>query len=750
MSRWPNLKTETILRAFLAPHEQEESTVTEPQNPLLSEDFRIPFHRISGQHVAPGVREVLARGQARIDALADDRATPTWENLMVPLDDATHWVSERIAPAGHLMSVAETKELREAYNEVLPEITAFWTRLGLNEPLWARIKTFAGSTEAGALTGIRARHLEKTLLEFRRAGADLPAEKRQRLEAVKVELAQLQQRFSEHVLDATAAYQLLITDESRLQGVPQPARQRFKLRAQEEGKEGWLLTLDYPSVEPILKYCRDRSLRREIYTAFMTRCRSGEWDNRSLIVQVLALRHQMATLLGYPSFPDYRLEDHMVKSGQRAVEFESELCERTRPYFERDVEALEEHARKHGLEVLEPWDVAFLSEDLRLQEYDIDDEMLRPYFPLDAVMEGLFDIVKRVFGLTVQEEPISEKWHPDINYYKISHEDGTWLGSFYTDWFPRKEKQQGGWMRDFITGGPREDGGFDPHLAVICGNFTPPDSAAGSLPATTSNGASGGNGSSGAAPAGRTTAEPGRVHAGAALLTHREVETIFHEFGHLLHHCTSRVPIRGRSGLNVPWDWVELPSQIMENWAWEKSALDLFARHHVTGEPIPDELFDRMNAARRFMGGWAQMRQISFGSVDLELHGDVAPQASALGEDEVLERARMSFRRFVPHPHFADYHILTSFTHLFSGGYASGYYSYLWSAVLDADAFTRFKERGVFDQETGRRFLNTILSRGDSADPEELFREFMGRDPDPTALLERNLGPSPLSPTGRA
>jgi oligopeptidase A len=711
--------------------------VTERDNPLLSEDFRIPFHRIGAHHVAPGVREVLARGQARVDALAGDPAPPTWSSLIAPLDDATRWVSERIAPAGHLMTVAETKELREAYNEVLPEITAFWTRLGLNEPLWARIKAFAASAEGKALTGIRARHLEKTLLEFRRAGADLPAEKRRRLEEVKVELAQLQQRFSENVLDATAAYQLLISDGSRLDGVPDPAKQRYAARAAEEGKEGWLLTLDYPSVEPILKYCRDRSLRQEIYTAFMTRCRSGEWDNRPLIVKILALRNEMAAVLGYPSFPDYRLEDHMVKSGRRAVEFEGSLFERTRPYFERDVEALEAHARRRGVSSLEPWDVAFLSEDLRLQEYDIDDEMLRPYFPLDAVMQGLFEIVKRVFGLTVEEAVLTEKWHADVRYYKISHEDGTWLGAFYTDWFPRKEKQQGGWMRDFITGGPREGGGFDPHLAVICGNFTPPETG---VAAASANGAE----APGAAP--RASA----AQASTALLTHREVETIFHEFGHLLHHCTSRVPIRGRSGLNVPWDWVELPSQIMENWTWEKSALDLFARHHETGEPIPDELFERMNAARRFMGGWAQMRQISFGSVDLELHSEVAPRATELGEGEVLEYARRAFRRYVPHPHFADYHILTSFTHLFSGGYASGYYSYLWSEVLDADAFTRFKERGVFDRETGRRFLETILSRGDSADPEALFREFMGRDPDPTALLERNLGPSPLTPTGRA
>jgi oligopeptidase A len=685
----------------------------------LSEDFRTPFHRISGEHVAPGIREILARGQARIDLLASDGAPPSWADLIEPLDEATRWVSERMSPAGHLMSVAETPELREAYNAVLPEVTGFWTRLALNQPLWERVKAFAASEEGRGLTGIEARHLDKTLLEFRRAGADLPAGKRARLEALKVELSQIQQRFSENVLDATAAYKLHVTDESRLAGIPASARARYAARAAEEGLEGWLLTLDYPSVEPLLKYGEDRELRREIFTAYTGRCRSGEWDNRPLIVRILALRHELAQLLGYPSFPDYRLEDHMVKSGQRAMEFERDMVDLTRPYWEHDVEALREHARTLGMAEIEPWDIAFLSEDLRLKAYEVDDEMLRPYFPLDAVMEGLFGIVHRVFGLTVTEEAIVERWHEDVRYYKISDADGTWLGAFYTDWFPRKEKQQGGWMRDFITGGPRAAGGFDPHLAVICGNFTPPE--------------------------GR-----GDGDAPSALLTHREVETIFHEFGHLLHHCTSRVPVRGRSGLNVAWDWVELPSQIMENWTWEREALDLFALHHETGEPIPEELFRKMTAARRFMGGWAQMRQLSLGSVDLELHAELAPLAESLDEERLMTYASEAFRRFSPEPRFADFHVLTSFTHLFSGGYAAGYYSYLWSEVLDADAFTRFRERGIFDRETGRAFLDAILSRGDSADPEELYREFMGRDPDPAALLERNLGPGPLSPTGGA
>ncbi|HZD06294.1 MAG TPA: M3 family metallopeptidase, partial [Longimicrobiales bacterium] len=384
----------------------------------------------------------------------------------------------------------------------------------------------------------------------------------------------------------------------------------------------------------------------------------------------------------------------------------------TRPYWERDVEGLRSHAADLELGALEPWDVSFASESLRRKSYDLDEEMLRPYFGLQRVMGGVFAVVERVLGVMVEERPLEEVWHPDVRYYELTDEDGTRLGGFYTDWFPRKEKRPGAWMNDFVTGGPTADGGFAPHLGVICGNFTPPEGG-----------------------------EP-------SLLTHREVQTIFHEFGHLLHHCTSRSPVRGRSGLNVPWDFVELPSQFMENWTWEREALDLFARHHETGSPLPDELFRKMRKARRFMGGWAQMRQLSLGTVDLALHEEMAPVAGDRTEDDVMEFARERFAGFAPAPRFADFHVLTSFVHLFSGGYGAGYYSYLWAEVLDADAFTRFRETGIFDRATGRAWMETVLSRGDAADPEQLFRDFMGRDPDPRALLERNLGPAPGTDAG--
>jgi len=701
-------------------------------NPLLERTYRIPFHKIKPKHVEPGVREALARAQARIDTLVADTEPWTYGNTVGALDRITQELSETLSPVHHLLSVAETKELREAFNAVLPEMTQFWSRLPLNEGLWQKVRGFSETSEARALEGIRARHLDKTLREFRRAGADLPPEEKTRLEELRIELARLQQKFSENVLDATAAQEINITDGDRLQGLPQGALGRFQDKAVEKGLEGWILTLDFPSYEPVMKYATNRDLREEIHRAYVGRCRGGNFDNSGLIPQILALRQEVASLLGHKHFPDYRLEEAMAKSGDNAAAFEEDLVHRTRPFWERDVGLLREHGTELGIESLQPWDVAFVAESLRKTRFEISDELLRPYFSLPSVMQGLFDLVQEVFGLTVSENPIDEIWHQDVRYYEVKDEAGTWLGAFYTDWLPRKEKRQGAWMNDFLTGGPQEDSTFKPHLGFIAGNFSPPEGG------------------------------------GPSLLTHREVQTIFHEFGHLLHHLTSRVEVPGRAGLNVAWDWVELPSQLMENWTWEGEALSRFARHHETGEPIPNDLLARMLAARRFMGGWFQMRQLSFGTLDLALHGELAPtlppqprQKDEAGEQEEGSQARSAGKKaeprqtdvmafaeeqllpFSPDPAFARSHILTTFTHLFSGGYAAGYYSYLWSEVLDADAFGRFKAEGIFNRETGRAYVNSILSRGDSDDPDQLFREFLGRDPDPTALLERNLGPLP-------
>jgi oligopeptidase A len=669
-------------------------------NPLLSRDFLMPFDRIRAEHVVPGIRQALRNAEHELEALVAAEGERTYANTIQRLDDMEERLGRVIEPASHLVSVVNAPDLREAYNTVLPEFSAFYAKLPLNEGLWRAVKAYAETREAKALTGVRRRHLEKLVRDFIRAGADLSPEKKARMEAIHVELSRLHTQFADNTLDATNAFELVLTDAADLAGLPDTAIARARVSARAKGVEGWRFTLQIPSYQPFMQYARDRELRERMYTAQVNRAADGEFDNRPLVPRILELRRELAALVGYRDYAEYRLAENMVGSGERALTFERDLMERTRPFWEGEIEELISYAASLGLDPIQPWDVAFVAERLRKQRFEIDDEALRPYFPLDRVLTGMFEITGRLFGIRVTEREIGEVWHPEVRFYDIHDESGTHLGSFYADWFPRESKRGGAWMNSFITGGPREDGGFEPHLGLMVGNFSPP-----------------------------ADEQP-------ALLTHREVETTFHEFGHLLHHCLSRVEVPARAGTNVPRDWVELPSQIMENWTWEKEALDLFASHHVTGEPIPDELYQKMLNARTFLAASHQIRQLSLGTVDLELHMQYDPER----DGDVIARAREIMSRFAIRPDFARNHFITTFTHVFTGGYAAGYYSYLWSEVLDADAFTRFRREGIFNRETGRAYVDAILSRGDSADPAELYREFMGREPDPEALLRRNLG----------
>ena len=671
--------------------------MTNASNPLLDRGFPIPFDRITADDVVPAVTEVLAEARERIDELGAGQGGG-YAGVVGELDDIADAVGRTWGPVSHLNNVASTPALREAYGEALPEITRFSSRLHHHEGLYRRLRDLAASPGGRALTGLRRRHLDRTLREFRRAGADLGGGEKEALERLRVELSELGRRFEENLLDETAAFKKVVRDIDALAGLPATALERAAQLAAEEGEEGWLFTLDMPSVQAVLQHADNRALRREIHTAYLDRCTSGDRANAPIVTRILEIRRRLADILGYPDFPDYRLETLMAGSGGRVRGFVDELIGHTRPFHERDLAELEESAQRAGLRTLEPWDVSWLMEKLRRERFDVDDEMLRPWFPLGEVQAGLFEIARRLFGLSVEQVENTAVWHEEVRYFEVRDEAGGHLGSFYTDWFPRDTKRQGAWMDSLVSGGPASRGTFQPHLAFIGGNFNPP-----------------------------TASRP-------ALLTHREVCTLFHEFGHLLHHTCSRVEIPARGGVNVAWDWVEVPSQIMENWCWEREALDLFARHHETGEALPDELLERLLAARRFMGGWLQMRQLSFANLDLELH------RTYRGEVPVMDYAAAALRPFVPSGRFVERHILPSFAHLFAGGYASAYYSYLWSETLEADAFSRFETEGVLSPAVGRAFRSCILARGDSRDADELFRDFMGRDPDPGALIRRNLG----------
>ncbi len=674
--------------------------MSDVSNPLLDRSFPIPFDRITPEDIGPAVAEVLASAAERIDELGAGRGG-SYDEVLGALDETTREVSLTWGPVSHLSNVASTPALREAHAEALPEITRFSSRLHHHEGLFKRLRGFAESRTGRTLAGLRKRHLDRTLEDFRRAGAELGMHDKQLLEKLRVELAELSRRFEENLLDETASFKKVVPRAEDLAGLPPTALERAAYLAEQQGEDGWLLTLDMPSVQAVLQHADDRALRREIHGAYLDRCTSGERDNGPLISRILEIRRQLADILGYADFPDYRLETLMASSGTRVRRFLDDLIDGTRPFHERDTAQLEARARGSALGDLEPWDVSYLMEKIRREHFDVDDEMLRPWFPLDEVQAGLFEIAKRLFGLSVVQADNPAVWHPDVDFFEVRDEAGLHLGSFYTDWFPRDSKRQGAWMDNLVSGGPAPGGGFNPHLAFIGGNFSPP-----------------------------TASRP-------ALLTHREVCTLFHEFGHLLHHTCSRVEIPERGGVNVAWDWVEVPSQIMENWCWERQALDLFARHYQTGEALPDELLQRLLAARRFMGGWLQMRQLSFANLDLELHrsyGDDTP---------VMDYAARTLRPFVPSGRFVERHILPSFAHLFAGGYASAYYSYIWSETLEADAFSRFAKDGVLDPEIGRAFRDCVLAQGDSRDADELFRDFMGRDPDPAALIRRNLGPPP-------
>ncbi|HUG11320.1 MAG TPA: M3 family metallopeptidase [Opitutaceae bacterium] len=679
-------------------------------NPFLDRRFDIQWNRLTPELIAPAIEVALADALAALEAIAtQDRATVTLASSIEALESATDALNEAWGKVTHLTSVCDSPEVRSAYNSMLPKVTEFYASIHLNGALWDVMKAFASTPEANTLIGVRKRLFDETIADFKQAGANLEPAKKSRLEQLESELASLTQKFSENVLDATNAWELVVDDESRIDGLPAHAKDAARRSAESKGHGDaatpkWRFTLHQPSQEPVMTHALDESLRREVWDAAVGVGARAPHDNHDLIRQILKLRQEKAEILGKSAFPDLVLERRMAKSGAAALRFVEEMHARVKKAFDRECRELEEFkAAKTGsaAATLAPWEVAFWAEKLRKDRFDFDEEALRPYFPLDRVIEGLFAITERIFGVkaVAREKGAVDTWHSEVRFYDLKDVDGRQLGSFYTDWHPRESKRSGAWMNYLITG-VRNREGRTPHLGLMCGNMTPP---AGDKP---------------------------------ALLTHREVETVFHEFGHLLHHLLGEVEYKSLNGVNVSWDFVELPSQIMENWAWEPEGLDLFGRHFETGGSIPDALFAKMKAARNFRTATATVRQLAFGKMDLELH--LRPKRFVDADlDAEIEKLLCDY--IVPTNPTAP-STVCRFGHLFSDpvGYAAGYYSYKWAEVLDADAFTRFKERGILDAETGRAFRKHVLSRGNSEPPEALFRRFMGRDADINALLIRN------------
>ncbi|MGH9558787.1 MAG: M3 family metallopeptidase [Bryobacteraceae bacterium] len=654
-------------------------------NPLLEVSFRVPFNQIQASDVEPAIDELLADTQKRLDAaIASDHPLEALDVLTEKLDYAMSVVR-------HLEAVATTPELRAAHNAVQPKVSAFYSSLPLNENLWKAIQHYAATTEARELQGAMRRYLKKNIDAFKRHGAELDPAGKEQLKRIDVALSEATTKFSQNVLDETNAWDLTVTEESKLAGLPEGAKAAARASAASKQREGWRFTLQGPSYLAAMTYLDDAGIREQIWRAYNSRAISGERDNRALIEKILRLRKDKARLLGFRDFADLVLDDRMAHNGARAGEFVADLREKTEKRFREENRELEAFAKKQ----LEPWDIGYWAEKQRAALYDFDEEQLRPYFPLDRVVEGMFEIFGRLLDIRVTQEYRVPVWDPEVRCYAIHDAvSGQHLGSLYADWYPRENKRGGAWMDGLITGNPEKN---QPHLGLICGNLTPP------------------------------------LEGKPALLTHRDVETIFHEFGHLLHLLLSRVEVRSLSGTSVAWDFVELPSQIMENWCWERESLDLFARHFETGSTIPDDLFQKMKRAKTFRAANAQMRQLGFAFVDLALHREWD------GSQDVLAYSREILQKFAPAPLPADYGMIAGFTHLFGSpvGYGAGYYSYKWAEVLDADAFTRFRREGVFSEKVGREYRERILARGDSEDPAALYRDFMGRDPDPDALLER-------------
>ncbi|EMH4139127.1 oligopeptidase A [Serratia nevei] len=671
-------------------------------NPLLTPFSLPPFSAIRPEDIVPAVQSALADCRAAVERVVAQPGPFTWDNLCQPLAESDDRLSRIWSPIGHLNSVKNSPELRAAYEQALPLLSEYGTWVGQHEGLYQAYRSLKEGAAFEALSVPQRKAVDNALRDFELSGIGLSADKQQRYGEIVARLSELGSTYSNNVLDATMGWSKLITDEAELSGLPESALAQAQAMAQAKEQDGWLLTLDMPSYLPVLTYADNRALREEMYRAFATRAsdqgpNAGKWDNSEVMAETLALRHELAQLLGFDTYADKSLATKMAESPEQVIGFLSDLAKRARPQAEQELAQLRAFAKQHyGVDELEAWDITYYGEKQKQHLFSISDEQLRPYFPEQRVVEGLFEVVKRIYGITAKERKDVETWHPDVRFFDLFDANGELRGSFYLDLYARENKRGGAWMDDCVGSLRKADGTLQKPVAYLTCNFNRP---LGDQP---------------------------------ALFTHNEVTTLFHEFGHGLHHMLTQIDTAGVSGINgVPWDAVELPSQFMENWCWEPEALAFISGHYQSGEPLPKAMLDKLLAAKNYQAALFILRQLEFGLFDFRMHFEYNPEKGAQILPTLAEVKKMV--AVVPSPSWGRFP--HAFSHIFAGGYAAGYYSYLWAEVLSADAYSRFEEEGIFNAETGKSFLDNILSRGGSEEPMALFKRFRGREPQLDAML---------------
>jgi oligopeptidase A len=691
-------------------------------NPLLQATTAnaLPsFSRIKPEHALPAMEHLLSNNRQRINQLLKDinsGTTPvSWQALVTPMEAWDDDLSQAWSPISHMNSVVSSDERRDAYNACLPLLSAYSTEMGQNQDLYKAYKKLAASEEFKTLNTEQKTSIEHALRDFRLAGIALEGEKKTRYGELKQRMSELTSKFGENVMDATQAWTKVITDKTELAGLPDSALALAQQQLQQKAKDseaneaGYLFTLDFPSYFPVLTYCENRELRHEMYKAYATRAsdrysESGgdnKFDNSSVMNEILALRHELSLLLDFKNYAEYSVASKMANDPQQVIDFLIDLAEKAVPQAQQEFSELKAYAKESfNIDTLEPWDISFYAEQLRQHRYSISQELIRPYLPIDTVLKGMFETVHRLYGINIEEQTEFDTYHPDVRFFHIQ-KDGEVIAKFYFDLYARDKKRGGAWMDECRVRRTLENGALQLPVAYLVCNFSP------------------------------------AVDGKPALLTHDELTTLFHEFGHGLHHMLTQIKTAAVSGINgVAWDAVELPSQFMENWCWEKEALAFISGHYETGEPLPDELLEKMLAAKNFQSAMIMARQLEFSLFDFRMHREYQPELNAEEQNNYINSIIQDVRSQVAVVPIVEYNrFQNSFSHIFAGGYAAGYYSYKWAEVLSADAFSRFEEEGIFNTTTGQSFLTEILQKGGSEEPAVLFERFRGRAPTTDALL---------------